>query len=147
MYIPKYFKITELVNPILLNKIGTETAWKLFDENLLKAADKIREKYGIMFINKGELRDCGLRDWTSSTGAKYSAHKFGRALDGHILAIEKTAKTQIEKIKMYNKVRAELMIDPTFDCLNFEDSSMAYPTGLPWLHFDTFNRPKRSFKG
>ena len=138
MYIPKYFKITELVNPVLLNKIGTETAWKLFDENLLKAADKSRAKYGVRFVNKGELKDCGLRDWTSQTGAKYSAHKFGRALDGHIMAIEKLGLSKIEKTKMYNKIRAELMLDPQFNCLNFEDN-------VSWLHFDTFNRPKRLF--
>ena len=138
MYMPKYFKITELVNPILLNKIGTETAWKLFDEQLLRAADKIREKYGVIFVNKGELKDCGLRDWTSPTGAKYSAHKFGRALDGHLMAIEKLGLSKIEKTKMYNKIRAELMLDPQFNCLNFEDN-------VSWLHFDTFNRPKRLF--
>jgi len=138
MYMPKYFKITELVNPILLNKIGTETAWKLFDEQLLKAADQLRIKYGVIFVNKGELKDCGLRDWTSPTGAKYSAHKFGRALDAHIMAIEKLGLSKVEKIKMYNKIRRELMLDPQFNCLNFEDN-------ISWLHFDTFNRPKRLF--
>lgn len=138
MYRPKYFSIKELVNPVLLNKIGIETAWKLLDEQLLRAADKIREKYGVMFVNKGELKDCGLRDWTSQTGAKYSAHKFGRALDGHLMAIEKLGLSKIEKTKMYNKIRAELMLDPQFNCLNFEDN-------VSWLHFDTFNRPKRLF--
>ena len=138
MYMPKYFKITELVNPILLNKIGTETAWKLFDEQLLKAADQLRIKYGVIFVNKGELKDCGLRDWTSPTGAKYSAHKFGRAFDAHIMAIEKLGLSKVEKTKMYNKIRRELMLDPRFNCLNFEDN-------ISWLHFDTFNRPKRLF--
>ena len=147
MYMPKYFKITELVNPILLNKIGAETAWKLFDDRLLRCADKIREKYGAITINGGGLKDCGLRDWTSNTGAKYSAHKFGRALDLHIMAIEKVAKTQMEKAKLYNKVRAELITDKDFDCLNFEDSSTSCPNGLTWLHVDTFNRPKRLFRG
>ena len=42
----KYFKISELVNPTLLKQIGEETAWKLFDDRLLRMADKIREKYG-----------------------------------------------------------------------------------------------------
>ena len=42
----KYFTIQELVNPTLLAKIGEETAWKMFDDRLLRLADKIREKYG-----------------------------------------------------------------------------------------------------
>ncbi|MBO7735493.1 MAG: hypothetical protein J6S67_23210 [Methanobrevibacter sp.] len=138
MYKPKYFNIKELVNPTLLNQIGIETAWKILDENLLRCADKIREKYGAVTINGGQLKDCGLRDWTSTTGAKYSAHKFGRALDLHIMAIEKLNLSKIEKTKMYNKIRAELMIDKQFDCLNFEDN-------ITWLHIDTFNRPKRVF--
>ena len=41
----KYFKIKELVHPSFL---GTNEVilWRLFDERLLKMADKIREKYG-----------------------------------------------------------------------------------------------------
>lgn len=138
MYKPKYFSIKELVNPILLNKIGIEIAWLLLDPYLLKSADKIREKYGPCTINIGELKDCGLRDWTTQTGAKYSAHKFARALDLHLQVIEKTAKTKIEKTKMYNKIRQELLQDPEFELLNFEDN-------ISWLHIDTFNRPRRIF--
>ena len=138
MYKPKYFSIKELVNPILLNKIGIEIAWLLLDPYLLKCADRIREKYGPCTINIGELKDCGLRDWTTQTGAKYSAHKFARALDLHLQAIEKTAKTKIEKTKMYNKIRQELLQDPEFELLNFEDN-------ISWLHIDTFNRPRRIF--
>ena len=91
MYKCKYFKITELVNPTLLKQIGENIAWTIFDETLLRAADAIREKYGAMTENTSDLTDCGLRDPQSKTGAKYSMHKIGRALDGHIVAIERAA--------------------------------------------------------
>lgn len=146
MYKPKYFKIKELVNPEILKKVPENTLWQMFDDRLLMSADIIREKCGVLIINTGTLTDCGVRDWTSTTGAKYSAHKFFRALDGHIQSIEKQyAGNKAEKIKAYNKVRETLMADPRLDCLNFENKSKEYPNGIPWLHFDTYNRPNRLF--
>lgn len=141
----KYFKIKELVNPDLLKKIGEETAWKLFDKWLLKAADGIRTKYGPCTINADGLTDCGLRDPQSPTGAKYSMHKIARGLDLHIRTIEQAAakiKDPVErkkfKIREYNKVREQLMLDSEFDCLSFEHN-------IPWLHIDTGNRDSRLF--
>lgn len=139
MYKPTYFKITELVNPQLLAEIGEETAWKLFDDRLLKAADEIRKKYGPCTVNTGTLTDCGLRDINSTTGAKYSAHKLGRALDLHIITIEKKWGTnKAGKTADYNRVREQMMIDPKFDKLNFENN-------ISWLHVDTYNRTNRLF--
>ena len=144
-YIPKYFKIEELVNPDLLKKYGESKCWLLFDPQLLKAADAIREKYGPCTVNGSGLVDCGLRNFESKTGAPLSAHKFGRALDLHILNIENAAATnndlparKIEKITAYNAVRNELLDLPEFGCLNFENN-------ISWLHIDTFNRPARLF--
>lgn len=145
MYKCKYFKIQELVNPSLLKKIGETIAWTIFDENLLILADALREKYGAITINTNGLTDCGLRDPQSKTGAKYSMHKIGRALDGHIVSIEKAAMKYINaderknfKIKEYNKIRQELLKDPKFAKLNFENN-------INWLHFDTGNRQNRIF--
>lgn len=135
----KYFVIKELVNPTLLKKIGEELAWQLFDDRLLKGADMIREKYGACTINTTDLKDCGMRDINSSTGAKYSMHKLCRGLDLHIRTIElKYAGKKAEKTKAYNKVREELMLNPKFDFLSFENN-------ISWLHIDTGNRKKRLF--
>lgn len=145
MYKCKYFSIKELVNPDLLKTIGEEVAWIILDEELLIGADLIREKYGAITINTNGLKDCGLRDPQSKTGAKYSMHKIGRALDGHIVSIEKEAgkiadskKRTKYKIEEYNKVRQELLKDPKFSKLNFENN-------INWLHFDTGNRANRLF--
>lgn len=141
----RYFTIKELVNPTLLKQIGETVAWTLFDENILRSADALRNKYGAITINADGLTDCGLRDPQSKTGAKYSMHKIGRALDGHIVTIEKAAASIKDanqrkqyKIKEYNRVRQELLKDPNFNKLNFEDN-------ISWLHFDTGNRINRVF--
>lgn len=145
MYKCKYFVIKELVNPTLLKKIGEKVAWTTLDPQLLMAADALREKYGAITINANGLTDCGLRDPQSATGAKFSMHKIGRALDGHIVSIERAAgniKNNEErnafKIREYNKVRQELLRDPKFVELNFENN-------ISWLHFDTGNRDNRFF--
>ena len=152
-YKTKYFVIKELVNPTVLKKIGEKIAWTIFDKELLQSADAIREKYGSITINANGLTDCGLRDPQSTTGAKYSMHKIGRALDGHVVSIEKAAMKYTNaterrkfKIKEYNRIRQELIKDPKFDCLNFEQSSAEYPDGIPWLHFETGNRINRLFR-
>jgi len=139
MYKCKHFVIKELVNPDLLKQIGEETAWKLFDDRLLKCADMIREKYGACTVNANGLVDCGLRDPQSKTGAKYSMHKIGRALDLHIRSIElQYAGKKDGKIAQYNRVREQLMMLSQFDVLSFEYN-------ISWLHIDTGNRKNRLF--
>lgn len=139
MYRCKHFVIKELVNPALLAQISEQVAWTIFDEKLLRMADMIREKYGACTVNASGLVDCGLRDPQSTTGAKYSMHKIGRALDLHIRSIElEHAGDKAAKIKAYNKVRESLMINPQFDGLNFENN-------ISWLHIDTGNRQNRLF--
>ena len=89
MYKCKYFKIKELVNPAMLS-IPENILWLMFDDRVLRIADQIREWYGECTVNTAVLEDCGLRAFNAG-GAVYSQHKYGRALDIHILAIEKSA--------------------------------------------------------
>lgn len=146
MYKCKYFVLKELVHPDVLKRVPESTLWMLFDDRVLKCADMIREKYGPCTINASGLVDCGLRDFESKTGAKYSAHVFGRALDMHIRSIElQFAGNPKGKAQAYNKIRSELMSDRRFDCLNFEKSDKAHPDGITWLHISTDNRPNRLF--
>lgn len=145
MYKCKYFTIAELVPTALRQSVSESTLWTMFDDRLLRCADLIREKYGQCTVNGGALADCGLRDPHSATGAKYSMHKIGRALDLHILSVERAAAKfpaglARKKFKTgeYNHIRTELMADARFNCLNFE-------TGITWLHIDTGNRANRQF--
>jgi len=137
MYKCKYFKIKELVHPDNLN-ISEDILWILFDDRLLKAADDIRELYGPCYINTTQLKDCGLRSFNSTTGAKYSQHKIANALDLHICAIENKKLSHEEKTKEYNKVRKALLNNSKFNSINFENN-------IYWLHIDTGNRKNRVF--
>ncbi len=145
MYKCKYFTIAELVPAALRKSVPENTLWMMFDDRVLRCADLIREKYGQCTVNAGTLVDCGLRDPQSATGAKYSMHKIGRALDLHVLSVEQAAakipvgpQRKEFKTSEYNRIRAELMADKKFDCLNFENN-------ISWLHVDTGNRAARQF--
>jgi hypothetical protein len=83
-YRPKYFQLHEVVYPGAIQARG-EQAWQLMDERILRGADWLREKFGPCVINgkfggKG-FTESGLRDPFTTVGAKWSQHKFGRALD------------------------------------------------------------------
>jgi hypothetical protein len=155
-YIPKYFKLPELVHPDYLNpKSDIYTPewklWLVFDPRILQVADYLREKKGPIYVNAKGLTSCGLRRPDSKIkGTQLSAHLFGRALDMHIVAINnevealrkknKLTDDQVhqEMIKLYDIVRQELINIPDFSFLNFEK-------GIYWLHTDSYNRPERQF--
>ena len=144
MYKCKYFKIKELVHPSFLG-VNEDILWRLFDDRVLRAGDDIRNLYGACTVNANGLTDCGLRKMDSNTGDRYSAHKFGRALDLHIRDIEveagkiKDATARKKwKISAYNKVREALMVNHRFDGLSFEHN-------ISWLHIEYTNRDNRLF--
>lgn len=144
MYKCKYFKISELVNPALIKQYGEANCWMFFDDRLLKYADHIREKYGPVIVNGSGLTDCGARAIDSKTGASLSAHKLFRALDLHIVNIEKKCGSdKAKKAQEYKKVREEILKDPAWSFINFETTSNGQP--IWWLHSDTYNRDKREF--
>jgi hypothetical protein len=89
-YRPKYFALNEVVHPGAIQARG-EKAWELMDDRILRGADWLREKFGPCVINgkfggKG-FTESGLRDPFTTTGAKFSQHKFGRALDLKFLKV------------------------------------------------------------
>lgn len=138
----KYFKIEELVHPNLLKAIPEVILWSMFDDRLLRVADTIREEYGVITINTSIIHNAGLRPMNSDAGAKYSAHKFGRALDLHIVYIDKNILDNKARIIEYNKIR-EYLINKDFiiyNNINFEDN-------VSWLHIDTYNRVNKFFQG
>jgi hypothetical protein len=85
-YHPKYFALNEVIPPAIIAERG-ERAWALMDDRILRGADWLREMFGPAVINGrfgGKVfTESGLRDPfdTTSKSAKWSQHKFGRALD------------------------------------------------------------------
>jgi hypothetical protein len=146
MYKCKHFKIKELVHPDFLKMTDEETLWKIFDPDLLYFIDRVREQFGEVIINGGSLVDCGLRLPDSKTGAKFSAHKYGRAFDLHIVGIEKKNLEKPKKIEQYEGIRQEIIDEVLYEPQPPIDYKINFETGIYWLHVDTFNRPNQFFK-
>lgn len=92
MFTCKYFKIREIISPIVY-KVWGERAWMFFDEDVLKELDYIREEFGgPIVINNwaagGTLEQCGLRSnkdklVMSKKTLYLSAHTMCKGFDLH----------------------------------------------------------------
>lgn len=87
-YETKHFKLEELVPRALFeaHKDRPQFLWRLFDPRLLLAADALRDHYGVPLTCNdwswgGRFQGRGFRPADYGTGAEYSQHKFGRAMD------------------------------------------------------------------
>lgn len=122
---PKWFKWEELIPPI---EIPNKTIPFLFDSRLIWTADVLRERYGKMVCNTwlwgGSNTERGFRLFTSETGAKWSSHKFGRALD--LTPIDVTAQ----------EIREDILKDP-FSYIFRHITELEL--NISWLHFGTRN--------
>ena len=80
----KYFEISELLNPEILQILSLEACWQLIPQHVRYGLDKLRELYGApIIINDGvNYTNSGIRTLDCSIGAKYSAHKCFRGLVG-----------------------------------------------------------------
>jgi hypothetical protein len=81
----KHFDIKELVDKQTYDKFG-EQAWMFFDDRILITLDNIREYFNKpVTVNNwsvgGSYDSRGLRRPTDPTGASFSQHRFGRAID------------------------------------------------------------------
>ncbi len=90
MYKTKYYKLSELVHPQIINAIGEVNAWLRLDEDVLKDIDSIREEwyciYGSgIYVNRLNLTppidSRGLRPPNDPDGSFYSTHKHGNTFD------------------------------------------------------------------
>lgn len=130
MYIPKYFKVEELVPKHYAEKYGSR-CWELLDDRALRTLDALREVFGPVTINNytwnGPYQWRGLRtpeyydsyeDYLSSR----SQHKYGRAFD--LSFKHHTAK----------QVREYIIRHPDkFPYITFLE------VDISWVHFDVRN--------
>jgi len=129
-YIPKYFKIEEVMPPDLCNP-SDPNQWFFFDDRILITADRLREHYGPLVCNTwfygGEHGLRGYRSWPTKVGSQYSQHKFGRALD--LIPIKVEAE----------EIRQDIIANPTREMYEY---ITAIETGVSWLHIDCRNYSK-----
>ena len=92
MNITKNFTVQELVPAEVYTERG-DAAAQLMDIRIVNVAQWLRDKTGkSITINSwgsgGQYKESGLRNFETSTGAKWSQHKFGRALDLKVQGME-----------------------------------------------------------
>lgn len=77
----KYFEISELLNPEIMQILSLEACWMLIPQHVRYGLDKLRELYGApITINNSNYKNSGIRTQNCTEGATYSAHKCNRGL-------------------------------------------------------------------
>ena len=104
MWISRNFKLQEFVGPEIYANMGVK-ALQLIDFRIVELAQFIRDFFDTsMTINNwhtgNTYTERGLRDFNSPTGAKYSQHKFGRAID---FTLEGFTAEQVRSVILKNK--------------------------------------------
>lgn len=103
--------------------------WELLNAKLLITIDALRARFGAIGINSwhsgGTLRESGLRPWNTLTGAVWSEHKYGCAMDLH--------PKDISPVEMQREVLAHPDAFPFLTCM--EDAAKT----VTWLHVDVRN--------
>jgi len=132
-YHPKYFALNEVIPPAIIAERG-ERAWSLMDDRILQGADWLRETFGPAVINGkygGKVfTESGLRDPFTTTGAKWSQHKFGRALD---LKFTKVTCKEVYDYIIRNQAEARANGITTVEDIAFTGN---------WLHIDARKLPE-----
>jgi len=127
-YEPKHFSIKELVPPEVFTELG-DNSILLLEPRMLMMVDGIRQFFGkAVTINNwdsgGQFKLRCFRPADTTTGAKWSQHKFGRAADMDIagLTAEQARKAILENQK-----------DPNLSYISVIEKDVT------WLHADCRN--------
>jgi hypothetical protein len=104
--------------------------WQIFiDKRIVEVAQRLRNQFGNITINDvyigGGYNLSGFRPFDTKIGAKYSQHKFGRALDLKFL-------DQIEPSSVFAYILAHEKEFMNLGLTTIEDTSFT-PS---WLHID-----------
>ena len=134
IYKCKYFKLQELVSPLVFNKYG-EFAWAFFSENILRDLDKIRSRFGsALTINTwlfgGNTTQCGFRcNFDKMVKDKRdlycSAHTMGKAFDLHAY----------DNVKLFGLIYKMIENKELSAIRRLESRSKTHDN---WVHADSF---------
>jgi hypothetical protein len=134
MYIPKYFKLYELLPKEFYegNKHKGDRLWAMFDDRILYTQDRLRLRYGPMICNDwhwgGYNQYRGWRPFDCKIGAYLSQHKFARAIDS------RSTKVSSEEIR--KDIRSNIWHEDFKYITCIED-------GVSWLHISCQNWDKK----
>jgi len=91
IYKPKYFSVVEIFPKAMAMALPDDYLWAIMDSEILIDIDTLREYVNKpIFVNYGNAQCRGFRDCDTckTIGAKYSAHRYGMALDFNIEGME-----------------------------------------------------------
>lgn len=107
MELTRNFILQEFVDPDIYALLG-DKCLALIDNRIIGIAQVLRDYFGVpVTINNwyegGNYKESGLRKFLSNTGAQFSQHKFGRAIDMKLedMDAEEVRKEVIRKWKMF----------------------------------------------
>jgi len=126
------FTLDEFIDPVTYNKFGAN-AQRYIDGRMIAATQFLRAKTGLSitvnnWASGGPYQESGLRNFETSTGAKYSAHKFGRAVDLKIGDL-----TSFEMWDIVKSYETELI---SLGIKRVEDPEYTKGNNRGWLHMD-----------
>lgn len=131
MYRCKHFILQELVGPEIFQARG-ERAWELLQPAILITLDRVHDLFGAVTVNNwhagGDFKESGLRNFNTLTGALYSMHKYGGAMDMKFRTV-----TPEEVSKYLLEHRTDF---PELTCLENAEITKT------WLHADCRNHSK-----
>lgn len=127
--ITKNFYLDEFVHPEVYSRFQGRS--RLFiRQELFEIAQAVRDQFGAIYINTwshgGGLKESGLRLPDTTTGAKFSMHKYGCAIDIHPLEAKPSA------VREFVKAHYEDIFKP----LGLKRMEANTPT---WVHLDVGN--------
>lgn len=124
-YRPPNFELRELIPPQIHVARG-DRAWQLLDVRALMTLQALRDKFGPLVVNDwhigGRYRESGLRSFTTSTGAVWSQHRYGRAFD-----------CKFKECKPFAVAEYVMAHQDEYPHLTTIENTIATPT---WFHFD-----------
>ena len=125
MYIPKYFKMQELVPTEVFAERG-DLSITLLDERALMTLDQLREHLGICVVNNwhidGVYSESGLRTPDCEVYSPYSQHTFGRGMD---CKFQNYTAEEVRTEVISNRLR--------YPWITFIEDEVS------WFHFDVRN--------
>jgi hypothetical protein len=135
MKVSEHFDIREFVDPTTYAQQSNRSI-DFIDRRLIDIAEFVRVKVGkVVSINTwhvgGQFKESGLRNKNSTTGAKLSQHKLGKAID--LKAIGFTGPEWYNFVKENAKALYDLGVR------RIEDKSLA----TTWLHIDLKEHGKK----
>lgn len=124
-YKPANFRISELVSPELLSRLGEDKCWQMFDERLLRNLQWLRERFGVTYVNiNGRFKYRGFDAGEYRTSGT-SQHNHGRAIDCHFKDYTIAEVHDILKTEHINMPEPNIWVEATHN-----------GKSISWLHMD-----------